>query len=248
MAGTRETLAQVLSQRLWSAGPRAQQCLEEASEVIIFGSMSVGLQRPDSDMDVLCIGGRANKQKTKLLDLIAVPPGATENPVWLQSELATHVCKYGIWLKGKPHWQSHVHIGPRVVSEKRRRVSAFMVALQTSWYRLNECFHVKYSVKLRRETQRLILLEQDVPVPPTIILDCFWASTSNSPLEVRNRLRQLSPNPKGGFLEDLLVLVDAHFQSKPLEGGWHRRVGQPLPLRVPAPSRAKGRLPSHSFC
>ena len=42
-------------------------------EVIVFGSMSGGLDRPDSDMDVLCVGGGDHKLKKSGLDLIIVP-------------------------------------------------------------------------------------------------------------------------------------------------------------------------------
>ena len=213
MLRTRESLAEVLGQRLMISGPRAQHCFDEASEVIVFGSMSAGLDRPDSDIDVLCIGGCDYKLKTGKLDLIVVPLEATKSRAWLQSELATHVGEYGTWIKGAPSWKADVRIGPRVLHEKRRRVTAFMRSLQSSWFKLEECFRAKYSVKLRRETQRLILLEQRIPVPPTRILDCYWASVSKSPNQVCDRLRQFASDAHGSFIEDLLARVDAHFQA-----------------------------------
>ena len=78
---------EVFIQRLKTVVPRAQHCLCEASEVVVFGSMSVGIDRPDSDIDVLCIGGGDRKLKTKKLDLIIVPAETPDSPLWLQSEL-----------------------------------------------------------------------------------------------------------------------------------------------------------------
>jgi len=99
----RESLGEVLSQRLGRNGSQALRFFDQASEVVIFGSMSAGLERPDSDMDVLCIGGDYFKLKSKLLDLIVVPLEATKKQAWLQSELATHVGAYGTWITGRPY-------------------------------------------------------------------------------------------------------------------------------------------------
>jgi hypothetical protein len=64
---------------------------------------------------------------------------------------------------------------------------------------------VKYSIKLRRETQRLMLLEQGVAVPPTRVLDHEWTSVSQSVRDVRDRLHQIVPNPSDRFVVDLLA-------------------------------------------
>lgn len=213
MRRDKASLVEVLSQRLRRGGPPAQRCFDEASEVIVFGSMSVGLDRPGSDMDVLCIGGRDYKLKSKLLDLIAVPLEATRSPAWLQGELATHVGAYGTWIKGTPRWKGDVSVGSRTIDEKRRRVSAFMRALQSSWFKLEECFRAKYSIKLRRETQRLMVLERGVPVPPTRMLDEAWASIAVSPNDVCGRLWQYRSEAQGTFLDDLVGRVYAHLEG-----------------------------------
>src|SRR5258708_31438915 len=162
-------------------------------------------------MDVLCIGGRDFKLKSEALDLIVVPLEATKCEEWLQSELATHVGRYGIWIKGTPAWRNDVSVGQTVIGQKRRRVNAFMRSLQKSWLRLDECFRTKYSVKLRREAQRLILLEQNEAVPPTRILDFSWASLSRSPGEVSVCLRQFASEEDGSCMNDLLKRIEAHF-------------------------------------
>ena len=133
--------------------------------------------------------------------------------MWLQGELATHVGAYGTWMKGTPQWKGEVRIGLGVIEDKRRRVSAFMKALQNSWLKLEECFRYKYSIKLRRETQRLLLLERRIPVPPTRVLDDGWPAIGGSPYDVCDRLRQLSSEPHGMFVEDLLTRVLAHLTA-----------------------------------
>lgn len=207
------SLLRILDHRLSQVGSPAQKYVAEASEVIVFGSMSVGLQRQDSDMDVLCIGTSDFKLKSKLLDLIVVPVEATKNQAWLESELAAHVATYGIWLRGVPMWTADARVGRTAVSEKHRRLSAFVMALQKSWFRLHECFRVKYSVKLRRETQRLILLERGKSIPPTRILDFAWHTLVVSPHDVYNRLREFSSEASLGFSDDLLNRVSAYFKA-----------------------------------
>jgi predicted nucleotidyltransferase len=209
MHRTSEFLAEALEPRLRASRPYVQECFEQASEVIIFGSMSAGLERPDSDIDVLCVAGCNYKLKTDLLDLIVVPSGVTKSRAWLESELATHVAQYGTWIKGTPRWKNDARIGQKAVNDKRRRLSAFMRSLQNSWAKLEECFRLKYSTKLRRETQRLILLERGIPVPPTRILDHSWASMSTQPHNVVDRLRQFAPRSSAPFLADLFARIDA---------------------------------------
>jgi predicted nucleotidyltransferase len=110
-------LAEALNQRLKASGVRVQRCVSEACEVIVFGSMSTGLERSDSDIDVLCVGGRDyHKVKTDLLDLIFVPSKELGHRSWLQSELATHIGEYGTWIKGTPLWEmTSVSVGMQLI-------------------------------------------------------------------------------------------------------------------------------------
>jgi hypothetical protein len=180
MVKTREQLYRIAITRLDASGDRAKRLVDSALEVVVFGSMAAGLERPDSDIDILCIGGALDfKVKTDSLDLIVVPVTATHSSLWLGSELASHIMEYGTWLKGSPHWRARVHIGQKSIDEKRRRIGAFMKSIPSSWLRLDDVFRAKYSIKLRRETQRLLLLERGAPVPPTRILDDAWCSISS---------------------------------------------------------------------
>jgi hypothetical protein len=92
---------------------------------------------------------------------------------WLHSELASHVGHYGVLVKGDLDldWCCAAKLTDQAVEAKRRRVAAFMRCLPHSWANLEDGFRIKYSVKVRREMQRLLLLERGDPIPPTYMLD-----------------------------------------------------------------------------
>jgi hypothetical protein len=203
-----KSLTQLAFERL-KATPIGLRCFEESREIVVFGSRSFGLERADSDIDILCIGELDFRLKTTRLDLIAMPVKAITNMRWLGSELASHIVEYGTWIKGTCRWRSDVHLGNAAVENKRRRIAAFMRALPDAWITLDECFRRKYATKLRRETQRLLLMERGTPIPPTKILDSFWDSFSRSPFEVRDRLNLFTCSRNRSFTEDLFARIDA---------------------------------------
>jgi Nucleotidyltransferase domain len=209
MRKTEGQLLSLLNHRLGTS-QGAQLYVNRASQVIIFGSMSAGLETPASDIDVLCVGDCEFKLKTPLLDLIFVPSKSTQSDGWLQSELATHVGKYGIWIRGASLWKTQARVGPAAIDKKLHRVAAFMQSLQNAWFKLDARFHIKYSIKLRRETQRLLLLERGIPVPPTSVLDHAWSSDSAlSRNEVGRRLEEFASSAPGKFVDELLYRVDS---------------------------------------
>jgi hypothetical protein len=207
---TKHCLTQTILGRISAAGRAARGSFAEASDVIVFGSMAVGLDHPNSDIDVLCIGGTESKFKTDELDLLVFPRTAIRSPVWLQSELASHVGHYGVWLKGTPDWIGRAQIGERAIGEKRRRVEAFMRHLPDSWPTLDESFRLKYSIKVRREAQRLLLLSRRVPVPPTRMLDVSWRDFSASQDELHELLWGLARQGQSEFSRKFLAYVDAN--------------------------------------
>jgi hypothetical protein len=78
--------------------------------------------------------------------------------------------------------------------KKRRRVESFKQHLPGAWAKLDCCFKIKYTFKLRRETQRLLLLERGVPIPPTLILDTAWANLPETRAAVWSRLKVNIPS------------------------------------------------------
>ncbi len=202
----RKSLAQLAVERLKTTIP-GPKFFEESIEIVVFGSMSVGLERPDSDIDILCVGKKDFKLKTDRLDLIVIPLEVRGSLLWRESELAGHILEYGTWIKGSCRWSRDVRIGHRAIEAKHRRIAAFVRALPDRWIMLDEAFRVKYSIKLKRETQRLILMERGVPVPPTTILDNFWESVSSSPHEVYNRLHRFTASSPSSFTKDLFARI-----------------------------------------
>jgi hypothetical protein len=207
---TKDCLTQTILGRISAAGRAAQGYFNEASDVIVFGSMAVGLDRPNSDIDVMCIGGPESKLKTDELDLLVFPRTVIRSSSWLQSELVSHVGHYGVWLKGAPDWIGRAQIGEQAIGEKRRRVEAFMRHLPDSWPRLDEGFRLKYSIKVRREAQRLLLLSRRVPVPPTKMLDASWRDFSASQDELHELLHGLARQGQSEFSRQFLAYVDAN--------------------------------------
>ena len=141
--------------------------------------MAVGMNRPDSDIDVFCIGRVNSKLKTEVLDLVSMTEETLLSSGWLSSELALHVRQYGVLIKGRADWLSSAQLTTQTVEAKRRRVGAFMRSLPHSWASLEQGFRIKYAIKLRREMQRLLLLEQGVAVPPTRMLDAGGTERSS---------------------------------------------------------------------
>ncbi len=122
MSKSPHDLIETVALRIRRAGQIPEVYFDQATEVVVFGSMSVGLETPSSDIDVVFIGPRVAKAKTNFLDLVVVPSEITRNTLWLASELTSHVNEYGVWLKGTPNWRREVALGSDSVKAKRRRV------------------------------------------------------------------------------------------------------------------------------
>ena len=193
----------------------ASGCFDDSSELVIFGSRSVGLERRSSDLDVLCIGTKTLKFKTPRLDLIGIRIDDAHRENWLSSELASHIAHYGTWIKGRPSWVEEVHIGSNVIHAKRKRIVAFLRALPSRWSNLEVGFQEKYAKKLRRETQRLLLLQRGIAIPPTRILDHDWNAYSISRDEIESCLLRSMSTDNLLFRRDLLARIDAELCASP---------------------------------
>lgn len=185
----------------------AAGCVDESSEIVIFGSRSVGLERTRSDLDILCIGKSSLKLKTPSLDLIVMRSDEAYQANWLGNELASHIAKYGTWIKGTPLWVNGVQIGSEAVSTKEKRIAAFLRALPSRWTNLDDVFRQKYAKKLRRETQRYLLLQRGIAVPPTRILDESWNLFSIPKQEVERYLVASMGSGEIRFRRDLLKRI-----------------------------------------
>jgi hypothetical protein len=89
------------------------------------------------------------------------------------------------------------------IEVKRRRVTAFVRRLPEVWDELDWDFRIKYLIKVRRETQRLIRIESHIAVPPTRVLDEIPPHAPER-FEVCDRLRRLSKPQHTDFWEAFL--------------------------------------------
>jgi hypothetical protein len=185
----------------------AARCLDESSEIVVFGSRSVGLERTSSDLDILCIGKSSRKLKTPSLDLIVMRSDETNQANWLGNELASHIARYGTWIKGRPLWVNDVQVGSEALGTKGKRIAAFLRALPSRWNNLDDVFRQKYAKKLRRETQRYLLLQRGIAVPPTRILDESWNVFSIAKQEVERYLVDSMGSDEIRFRRDLLKRI-----------------------------------------
>ncbi len=147
----------------------------QSSEVVVFGSWSTGDNRPDSDLDLLIIGN-GKRLKRKQLDIVVKTREQCLSAAWLGSELANHIARYGIWVRGKSIWRSRIFTSRRAIDEKCRLIRGRGEALARLWLFLAPPYREKHVRKLRRDFQRLDYLKQGKPVPPTKRLDLEWCA------------------------------------------------------------------------
>lgn len=192
--------------------PEGRRCLDESPAILVFGSFPAGLQRPDSDIDILCVGAERFRVKTPRIDLTVLTEADLTGPDWLGSELAFHISRYGVRLRGLPIWINGVSLNSHSVENKRRRIRAFLRILPHKWVSLDEQFRRKYATKLRREIQRLLLLESGIPVPATWLLDNSWGTVLPGS-DVVGRLRQVLPSQDTRFARDLYDRIESAVQQ-----------------------------------
>ena len=65
-----------------------------AQEIVVFGSASVGLKRPTSDLDLLVVGN-GRRFKNRQLDIVYKTEQEVKERRWLGSELAGHIAASG---------------------------------------------------------------------------------------------------------------------------------------------------------
>ncbi|HXM22645.1 MAG TPA: nucleotidyltransferase domain-containing protein [Terriglobales bacterium] len=166
----------------------------EACELVVFGSRAAGVHSASSDVDVLLVTSHKSRLRAVNMDCVMLSPEEIRNPFWLGSELASHVARYGHWIKGTGEWRDDVQISSRAVARKKQRVVSLVRNAAQRWGRLHPVFHLKYAVMIRRELQRLEILMSGVPIPPTPTLDSRWVAGEISPshlLELATYSRQL---------------------------------------------------------
>jgi hypothetical protein len=149
-----------------------------SEEVVLFGSRAAGVETASSDWDVLCVGSSVSHM-TSGLDLVCLRRSDLDSLRWLGSELAGHVARYGVWLKGAPAWRDSVFVSDRSVDRKASLVRTRIAELKRHWSHFSQCYRLKYLTRIRRDLQRLDILLDRRTVPPTRLLDQAWSETSD---------------------------------------------------------------------
>jgi len=162
-----------------------------AAEIVVFGSYATGLDTSESDIDILCVGNGL-RQKSRSLDLSWVSDAAVCERAWLGSELAGHIAKYGVWIKGTGQWRTCVFGGAEAIERKRKRVISLSRTAYRFWDKLHPIFQEQYNITIRRELQRLALLLSGVRIPPTRLLDDEWGDGKHDTLlALRDSIKEL---------------------------------------------------------
>ena len=168
----------------------AWQSLEEkAQQIILFGSWATCEAGPLSDIDLLCVGEGA-RLKNSQVDIVWKTDKEIHSDEWLGSELANHIAAYGFWLSGKDDWTKTVFLSEAALNYKAKLIASRMKRLRSAWESLAFIYRLKHVIKLRRDIQRLGLMESGMPVPPTIQLDAQWSKAGASPHALRLLLQQ----------------------------------------------------------
>ncbi|HSZ02732.1 MAG TPA: hypothetical protein VK788_24770 [Terriglobales bacterium] len=211
----RDRFLATLTSRIEDAGYPTHTLLDSASEIVVFGSCAAGVDSAASDLDVMCFG-EGPRIKTPALDLLWVPERLTTATDWLGSELATHVSKYGVPLRGRALWRSSAWFSPEATTRKRRRIARLIEAASLGWENLHPVFHKRYQKTIRREFQRYGCLLTQAAVPPTPVLDREWLGLGAS---ILNLVACAELGEQTPFAMHLLSAGEDQLRDRPLVAG-----------------------------
>lgn len=194
-----------------------EDLLSASADVIVFGSRAAGLERANSDLDILVIGPTKLKKKHGLFDFICVSESDANSLAWQHSEIFRHIDAYGISLM---HDRALINavIDDHAANRKRHRIESLIPKLLDSWDSLNDGYKVKYLTKLRREFQRFQLLESGSPVPPTAFLDSQIQSQRDIESKLEEMFQKFCKDPAQGESARGLFLNEAYRLRGPLAG------------------------------
>lgn len=141
--------------------------------VVLFGSRAAGCAEANSDWDLLLVGPPSFTRSIPSFDLVHV---VGSRRWWESTELAIHVRAYGVWLSGERPHDWHIDFKP-AIAQKARVINVRATALRNSWRSISPLRREREVVVLRRDLQRLVLLQRGEAVPPRQFLDQAWLRT-----------------------------------------------------------------------
>jgi predicted nucleotidyltransferase len=204
---SRQRLSQIKAAFEQRSGRKWADFFSKSSEIVLFGSWAVGRETAKSDLDILCVGNRRQARASKL-DLLYYPEKFLITETWLTSELAIHIARYGVWLKGSGGWRQKVHITPETLAKKKEQVLIRFSRLECSLRFGPATIWAKEHFKLRRDLQRLAYLSAGKASPPSALLDDQWSTASaDKKADLIELLRHT--------VQDLLLRSAAFVKSQP---------------------------------
>jgi hypothetical protein len=154
-----------------------EDLMHSSSDIIVFGSRAAGLERRNSDLDLLVISSEKGHKRIGKLDLIFIPEMQADLPIWKHTEIFRHIAAYGISLMHDRPLISAI-TDDYAALRKQRRLHRLVKSLLPHWQSLNDELKRKYITKVRRELQRYRLLREGLAVPPTVQLDSLLGSSN----------------------------------------------------------------------
>lgn len=142
---------------------------EASSQVIAFGSYAAGCQNDQSDVDILFVTEKRG-MRNEFFDFVCIDPRRISLKSWLGSELANHVAKYGVWLKGDDSWKRQVFIGQSAIDRKKVII---LSRLSHLWVKRKSIKHqstIRLFENVVLDSFRLVTMMHGTAVPPTAIV------------------------------------------------------------------------------
>lgn len=149
-----------------------------AEQLVLFGSRAADLAHSESDWDVLVVQQERLHFSPPNTDLVRLSPDHLSSDLWLGSELAGHIAKYGIWLIGNQQWTTSVMRSHHAIQRKADRIVRRISNLQYRWKILQACYREEFAKILRRDIQRCLSLINGEAVAPTKEIDAAWSAHS----------------------------------------------------------------------
>lgn len=140
-----------------------------AQGIALFGSRAADCSRDGSDWDVICIGSGTSRRIGEV-DLVWIHPRFAESDAWLGSDLAGHIGRHGVWLEGECPWRETDARFDVAAQRKREGIERTLRSLSSAWGLLGRRYRERHIERVRRDVQRLALLQRSVAVPPTACL------------------------------------------------------------------------------
>lgn len=154
----------------WRAG--LGDAAAHAQSVVVFGSRAVGAAEAGSDLDVLCVGS-GPRVKSASLDVLWVSAAQLDRH-WLGSELAAHIGAYGVCVRGHASWMSDTFVSRCAVERKTRMVRSQAAAFERFAPELSAVRAESYAACIRRDLQRLMMMESGRAVVVRTELERRW--------------------------------------------------------------------------